>query len=105
MYVYPQIGGNFPSIVGVPNFWETGEERAEAFFKGVVMLVVISLLTVILMISIVRVVKTPPGGIPEEKEWDMQSDSQAESSSEDEAAADKHKKQKGAPPNSKDAGE
>ena len=70
--------------MGVPDFWRTGEERTEAFLKGVVMLVVMSVLAFLLTVSIVRTVRTPPGGIPEEKEWDMQSDSQNESSSEDE---------------------
>jgi hypothetical protein len=35
----------------------------------------------LLGVSIVRTILTNPGNIPEEKEWDMQTDSMAESSS------------------------
>jgi hypothetical protein len=37
-----------------------------------------------LILSIIQTIRTPPGGIPEEKEWDMQSDSMIESSSDGE---------------------
>lgn len=38
-----------------------------------------------LALSIIQTIRTPPGGIPEDKEWDMQTDSMNESSSEDES--------------------
>ena len=69
--MYPHIAGNFDTFVGVPNFWNTTEERNYAFAKGVTLMVVISLFTFLLMVSVVRTIRTSPGNIPEEKEWDM----------------------------------
>jgi hypothetical protein len=41
--------------------------------------------------SIIQTIRTPPGSIPEDKEWDMQSDSMIESSSEDESMISENK--------------
>jgi hypothetical protein len=46
-----------------------------------------------LIVSIVRTITTPPGSIPEDKEWDMQSDSMAESSSEEDSVSQSNRKQ------------
>jgi hypothetical protein len=37
-------------------------------------------LSILLAISIVQTIRTNPGNIPDDKEWDMQTDSMAESS-------------------------
>ena len=36
-------------------------------------------------LSIIQTIRTPPGSIPEDKEWDMQTDSMAESSSDEDS--------------------
>lgn len=38
------------------------------------------------MTSIVKTIRTSPGGIPDDKEWDMQSDSNFESESDSESS-------------------
>ena len=48
------------------------------------MMVAICMFILMLQISIIRTVITNPGSIPEDKEWDMNSDNQTESDSEDE---------------------
>ena len=63
--------GNFDTFIGVPNMWEDSLERQIAFEKGVILLIIFSITTIILLISILRTIITPSGGIPEDKEWDM----------------------------------
>lgn len=41
-----------------------------------------------LILSIVQSIVTNPGNIPEDKEWDMQTDSMAESSSDDDSSSE-----------------
>lgn len=49
---------------------------------------VFSFLALMLFCSIVQTIRTNPGNIPEDKEWDMQSDSMAESSSDDDSSSE-----------------
>ena len=64
-------------------------ERNHAFYKGVLLLIVFSIIAMLNLISIIRTIRTPPGGIPEDKEWDMQSESSGvDQSSEDEIHKD-----------------
>lgn len=44
-------------------------------------------MALLLAISIVQVIRTNPGSIPEDKEWDMQSDSMAEEASDEAESA------------------
>lgn len=78
--------GNFDTLIGIPNPWTNTKERNHAYYKGVFLLIIFSIVALLNLISIVRTIRTPPGGIPEDKEWDMQSDSSViEQSSEDES--------------------
>lgn len=43
-------------------------------------LTIFCFLAVMLATAIIQTIRTPPGSIPEDKEWDMQSDSMLESS-------------------------
>jgi len=70
----PLINGNFDTLVGIPNPWTNTVERNHAYYKGIVLLIVFSFVALLNLVSIVRTIRTPPGGIPEDKEWDMQSD-------------------------------
>jgi hypothetical protein len=47
-----------------------------------------------LIISIIQTIRTAPGGIPEDKEWDMQTDSMAESSSDEDSVMSAEIRQK-----------
>lgn len=76
--------GNFDSFIGIPNLWKNSVERHSQFLKGVVLLAIFCVLAVLDLMSIIQTIRTPPGGIPENKEWDMQSDSSAVESSDEE---------------------
>lgn len=79
------MSGNFETQIGIPNPWSNTLERDSAFVKGLILLIVFAVCSLLLLISIVRTIRTKPGKIPEDKEWDMQSDSSAvDQSSEDE---------------------
>ena len=52
--------------------------------KGVVLLAIFLIFAVLDIASIIQTIRTSPGGIPENKEWDMQSDSSAMESSDEE---------------------
>lgn len=41
-----------------------------------------------LISSIIQTIRTSPGYIPEDKEWDMQTDSMAESSSDEDSSSE-----------------
>jgi hypothetical protein len=69
--VYPLLAGNFDTFIGVPNSWTNSIERDQAFTKGVILMIIFSLLTFLLHVSVIRTIITSPGSIPEEKEWDM----------------------------------
>jgi len=51
-------------------------------------LVIFLIIALLLLISITNTIRTPPGGIPEEKEWDMKSDSEPQSSDEESNKSD-----------------
>jgi hypothetical protein len=69
--------GNFDTMIGIPNPWTNTLQRDAAFFKGLILLVAFAVCSLLLLISIIRTIRTKPGKIPEDKEWDMQSDSSA----------------------------
>lgn len=83
-YLYPLLAGNFDTFIGVPNMWKNSTERNFQFLKGVVLLALFIFLSILDFASIIQTIRTPPGAIPEKKEWDMQSDSSAVESSDDE---------------------
>lgn len=71
----PLINGDFETLIGIPNPWSNDIEKNHYHYKGVVLLIIFSIISLINIISIIRTIWTPPGGIPEDKEWDMMSDS------------------------------
>lgn len=81
--------------MGIPNPWTNTVEKNHAYYKGIVLLIFFSLFSCILLVSIVRTIRTPPGGIPEDKEWDMKSDdSMMEQSSEDDIKQEEKEEKK-----------
>jgi hypothetical protein len=56
--------------------------------KGVVLLAIFSVFAILDISAIIQTIRTPPGSIPENKEWDMQSDSSAMESSDEENRSD-----------------
>ncbi len=45
-------------------------------------------MALMLLIAILQTIRTNPGNIPEDKEWDMQTDSMAESSSDEDSSSE-----------------
>ena len=78
------LAGNFETFIGVPNLWKNTLERDAQFLKGVVLLAIFLILSILDLSAIIQTIRTPPGSIPENKEWDMQSDSSAVESSDEE---------------------
>jgi hypothetical protein len=62
-------------------------ERESALLQAYILLGVFGFLAFMLILSIVQTIRTPPGGIPDDKEWDMQSDSFLETSSDEDSIA------------------
>ena len=67
----PMMNGNFDSKVGIPNPWTNTAEKNHAYYKAIILLIIFTIISFILLISIIRTIRTHPGGIPEDKEWDM----------------------------------
>lgn len=58
--------------------WTNSEEKNQAFNKGVALMILFCPSTLLLLISLTKTIMTSPGGIPEQMEWDMQSDSESD---------------------------
>lgn len=65
------MAGNFDTLMGIPNLWKDSVEREAAYKKATVLLGVFSFLALMLGLSIVQTIRTSPGSIPEDNEWDM----------------------------------
>ncbi len=63
--------------------WHSDEEREPFRFRTLIFACVFAFQVTMVFIAIVRTIITHPGNIPTEKEWDIQTDSQAESSDEE----------------------
>lgn len=74
---------NFDTFLDIENPWETKKERDGYLRRSIILAVCFGISSTFLLISIVRTVITSPGHIPEEKEWDMVSESMGDSQSED----------------------
>ena len=65
------IIGDYETLLGIANPWTTDEEKNSARIKGIILLSVFMICSIILIASIILTIKTNPGGIPDDKEWDM----------------------------------
>jgi hypothetical protein len=61
-------------MIGIPNMWSSDEEWKFYVKKATIQLCFFIFFASMLLISIIRVISTNPGGIPEEREWDMNSE-------------------------------
>ena len=62
--------------IGFDTLWEDAETSKENARKACIYGVIFAWTAFNLLVSIVRTIWTSPGHIPEEKEWDMSTDSQ-----------------------------
>ena len=75
--------GNFEVIFDYPSPFAPADpsNSIDPKHKAFIHAIVFGCLAFLLALSIFRTIITNPGNIPEDKEWDMQTDSMAESSS------------------------
>lgn len=83
MYLYPCLAGSFQRTLGIPDQWTNSVEKEQNYNNAVRYLCVFSFLGVMCASSIIQTIRTNPGNIPEDKEWDMLTDSMIESSEDD----------------------
>jgi|LauGreDrversion4_2_1035121.scaffolds.fasta_scaffold90327_1 hypothetical protein len=72
----------------MPDLWQNSLEREAQKNRALIQLIVFSLLAVMLGTSIIQTIRTNPGSIPEDKEWDMLTDSMAEEEESSNASSD-----------------
>ena len=65
------IIGDFYSTLGLPYMWQSDDERAHDRTKALILTVVFVFSAVNLFVSIILTIKTNPGNIPVDSEWDM----------------------------------
>ena len=80
MNLYPCLKGSYLKTLGIPEMWTNSLERDQAYQEATLLSVVFAIFAFMLAASIIQVIRTNPGNIPEDKEWDMLTDSLAESS-------------------------
>lgn len=80
MNLYPCLKGSYLKTLGIPEMWTNSLERDQAYQAATLLSVVFAIFAFMLAASIIQVIRTNPGNIPEDKEWDMLTDSLAESS-------------------------
>ena len=79
--MHPSLAGSFSeSLLGIANPWTNESEMLQHQSKVKGQFILFCFLAFMLATAIIQTIRTPPGSIPEDKEWDMQSDSMLESS-------------------------
>ena len=74
-YLYPTIWGDFKEVIGIDSPWKSQTERDNAKASGITYGIIFCCIALLEFVSITRVILTSPGTIPEEREWDMVSES------------------------------
>jgi hypothetical protein len=75
----------------MPNPWTDDQGKNDYWRRGVILIVIFGILSFLLLTSIVRTIITNPGTIPDDKEWDMQSDAFTDSAiSDSQSDEEKH---------------
>lgn len=78
----------------MPNPWSDDQGKHFYFILGIILAVVFGTLAILLITSIIRTMITNPGNIPDEKEWDMQSESLSDSNINDTQNDEENEKSK-----------
>lgn len=80
IYIIPSVFGYYEWMLRVHNPWtpEKGKYDKNAnVFKGYLFGLIFLFLATVNVLSVIKTIKTPPGSIPEEREWDMVSEDEA----------------------------
>lgn len=78
--MYPSISQDY-SHIGFDAEWEPAEDADRHRNTACILAIIFAFSSSMLLVSIIRTIITNPGNIPEEKEWDMNTDSQADGES------------------------
>ena len=62
----------------MPNPWTDDDGKNHYWRRGVALVVLFGILTLLLITSIIQTIITSPGSIPDDKEWDMLSENLTE---------------------------
>lgn len=79
MNLYPCLKGSYERTLNIPELWSNSLEQEQAYRRGIINSVLFAVLALFLATSIIQTIRTNPGNIPDDKEWDMVTDSMAES--------------------------
>lgn len=71
-YLYPSIIGDFYNTIGLPNMWATKEEIENDQFWSKILLFLFVFASINLFTNIILTIRTSPGYIPDNGEWEMQ---------------------------------
>ena len=68
--------------MGLPDMWKNQQEMDEDMLSSKIYAIMFSIFSINLLISIIATIRTPPGSIPDDSEWDMpsQQNNEAEAS-------------------------
>jgi hypothetical protein len=70
-FLYPSVSGDFYGTIGLPDMWKNEDEMKKDMFMAKIYTVIFSFMSVNLIASITLTIRTSPGNIPSESEWDM----------------------------------
>jgi len=71
-FLYPMIIGDFNGTIGLPYMWEKKEDIASDGLKSEILLVIFVFCSINLFTNIILTIRTSPGYIPDDGEWEMQ---------------------------------
>jgi hypothetical protein len=86
------LHGDFTPLIGMPNPWSDNEGKRHYWRRGVALVTLFGIVSLLLITSIVRTIITNPGSIPDDKEWDMQTDQLTDHTHSDISQSDDEKK-------------
>lgn len=73
-FIKPSIQQNFEDSVGIPAYWGTDEEGERAKKNAIIFAAIFGFMGFNLLVAITKSIFVSPGHIPDDKEWDMETD-------------------------------
>ena len=70
-FLYPSVIGDFYGTLGIPDMWKNEEQIQKDMFTSKIYAVVFAIFSINLFTSITLTIRTSPGTIPSDIEWDM----------------------------------
>jgi hypothetical protein len=70
-FLYPSVTGDFYGTIGLPDMWKNEEQMRKDMYWSKIYAVLFAVFSINLFASITLTIRTSPGSIPNEIEWDM----------------------------------